>query len=704
MQGKQHIDNGRRLLDHAERLAHFGSFEWDVRTDHLVWSEEMFRIYGVDPLDFTGRLTSFLDRLHPDDREHVQAEMGRAIAEGGAFGSRERIVRPDGEVRWLATSGSVITGVDGLPTRVVGVCHDITEQVHAHEQVDRGRHRLEALLSTSSDAVMVIDPSGELLYAGGAVEQLLGRSVDELLGFAIVQYIHPEDRERVHAAIIASAQPASDGITVEWRMQQPSGTYRWLESTATNLVHDPAVGGIVANCHDISERKQRAPNAPRQDLYDVVTGLPNRALLTDRLERAVARHANKSAGLAVVIVDIDQQAWASAGLDERLHAEVIRDIGERLRGRLRRADLLASVRPTVFAAICDPVDAKAARKLAQELSDVARVATTTRGRLVHAEVRVGVALAAPGDRVTAEEMLREAELAVYQAKERAGAAIQVFGSADRIRIRELQETERRLRTAIDNGHVHPHYQPIVELKDGRISGFEALARWAEPDAPVRMPKEFIEVAEESGLIVPLGAAVLAQACRDAARWNRTRGALPELQMTVNLSGRQLLSPSFVDVLAKAITDAEMPSHLITLEITESVLLTDHAGAEDAVLALKDVGVRIAVDDFGTGYSSLAYLRRYPIDVLKIDRTFVDGMLTSRRDRAIVRWIIDLANECGLTTIAEGVEQEEQAAALLELGCRHAQGFLWSPPMPAFAFEDVSGAVRPGSGPGRTSVA
>lgn len=704
MQGKHQTDDERHLLDQAERLAHFGSFEWDPRTDHLVWSEEMFRIYGVDPLDFTGRLTAFLDRVHPDDREQVQTEIAEAIAAGASFGSRERIIRPDGELRWLATSGSVITDASGMPTRVVGVCHDVTEQVHAREQADRGRRRLEALLSTSSEAVLVIDPSGELLYAGGAMNELLDHEREELLGFAIVQHLHPEDRERVHAAVIAASQPASDAVTVEWRMQQRDGSYRWLESTAVNLVNDPAIGGIVANCRDITERKQREANEIQRKLYDAVTGLPNRKLLTDRLERAVAQHAQRPAGFAVLIVDIDVQSWVSAGFDERHHPEALRDIGERLRGRLRHADMLASVRPSMFAAICDPVGPDAARKLAREVADVARVATTARGRLISTDVRVGVAFASPGDRVTAEEMLREAELAVYQARERAGAAIQVFGSADRIRIRELQDTERRLRVAIDGGHVIPHYQPIMDLRSGEIAGFEALARWAEPDAPVRMPKEFIEVAEDSGLIVPLGAAVLAEACRDAARWNGARDCASPLQMTVNLSVRQLLSPSFVDVLTRALADADLSPRLLTLEITESVLLTDHAGAEDAVRALKDIGVHIAVDDFGTGYSSLAYLRRYPIDALKIDRSFVNGLLANRRDRAIVRWINELAHECGLTTIVEGVESEEQAAALLDLGCQHAQGFLWSPPMPAFAFDSVSGADGCGPDSGRTSVA
>ena len=417
----------------------------------------------------------------------------------------------------------------------------------------------------------------------------------------------------------------------------------------------------------------------RQALHDPLTELPNRALLSDRLEQALSRTRRTQRRVGVLFLDLDRFKLVN---DTRGHLGgdgLLKVVADRLRSAVRPGDTVARFGGDEFVVICEEVrDAAEATALADRLRETLAAPIDLDGGQLFVTASVGVAVSQRGD--SAERLLRDADGAMYRAKERGRARTELFDETIRTKAQNRLSTELALRQALERHELSLVYQPILSIADNRVTGVEALLRWARPDGIITGPAEFIPVAEETGLVVPIGTWVFTEACRQLATWRRTVRNLPPLTLSVNLSTRQLLEPELLPVLSATLTREGIEASALVVEITESVLMEDVTYFIEVLAALKSLGVRLAVDDFGTGYSSLEYLKRFPIDALKIDRTFVDGLPEDSHDSAIVTAIIAMARALGLAVVAEGVETAEQLATLRALGCNMGQGYHWSKPL------------------------
>jgi diguanylate cyclase (GGDEF)-like protein len=428
-------------------------------------------------------------------------------------------------------------------------------------------------------------------------------------------------------------------------------------------------------------RQSAESRVRHQALHDPLTGLPNRSLLLDRLNHWATRAGRDRSTAAVLFVDLDNFKVINDALGHDQGDRLLCAVADRLLAELRPSDTIARVGGDEFVVFCEDVPSEHdALAMVDRLVRALGAPFELAGQEQHATASVGIALGDGSSRP--EVLIRNADAAMYRAKERGRARYELFDDEMRRRSVSWLETESELRRALSSGELRNVYQPIVSPPGGSIVGFEALVRWHHPERGVVSPADFIPIAEQSGLIVPLGRAVLEQACAEAVRWNAGREGREPLRVAVNFSPRQLSHPRAVESVAEALGGAGLAPELLCVEITESALVDDAPATLGTLQRLKELGVTLALDDFGTGYSSLTYVRRFPIDALKIDRSFIDGIVDSTEDEAIVTAVLSMGRALGVHVVAEGVETEEQAARLRTLGCELAQGYLFSRPLSA----------------------
>ena len=519
----------------------------------------------------------------------------------------------------------------------------------------------------------LVAPSGDILALHGPVEaDVEAMGATDAVSGPLPPGVH---RLELHAGtlLLWTSQYAPFFGPEEFAMTQSLGAFADI---------------VMDRCALAEQQLMAEATLTYQATHDELTGLPNRVLLEDRVSQALARSRRAETMVAVMFLDVDRFKVINDSLGHSVGDELLKAVAQRLQVILRPEDTVARFGGDEFVIVTenwigDETPTLLAARIAAGLARPVRIG----GADVVATVSIGVAVA--GADYDAGSLLRDADAAMYQAKAHGGDRCVLFDSAMRQAANQRLETENALRRALDRGELHVHYQPIVELASRRLVGVEALVRWQKDDDTVVLPKDFIPVAEETGLIIHVGATVLREACRQVARWQAEIPGLEHLSLSVNLSARELLNPDLVEQVREAVDSAGLdPTHLC-LEITESVLLDDTESCARSLQALNALGLRVAVDDFGTGYSSLTYLKRLTVDMLKIDQSFVAGLEigTSTRDRAIVAGVVDLANAFALTTVAEGVETAEQVAQLSALGCGLAQGYYFCRPLaPAEAAE------------------
>ena len=545
--------------------------------------------------------------------------------------------------------------------------------------------RFEALVQNVSDVIALHAADGRLLYLSPSAGRLLGYEGDagELVGFTVDEYVHPDDLPLLATTFAAWATDEGVGDAVEYRVRSNDGQWRIFESIGVNLLHDPAVAGVVVTTRDVTERRRVEEQLEHRALHDPLTELPNRALFRDRLSQATARTERTASSAAVFFIDVDRFKTINDSLGHQVGDEVLVAVGHLLAAAVRPGDTVARLGGDEFAVCCEDVDDEdAALLLADRLQRVLRLPFRIAGRELFVTVSIGIALSPPGRAADPDALLRQADTALYRAKERGRDRFELFDHAAREAGVDHFELENSLRRALDRNELTVHFQPEIRVEDGAVVGVEALVRWEHPEHGLLPPAAFIPLAEETGLIVPIGAWVLRHACREVVTWNTGVAAGRPLLLSVNLSARQLAQPDLVDVVAAALADTGLPPELLCLEITESVLMSDSNATVQTLEELKELGVQLAVDDFGTGYSSLLYLKRFPVDILKVDRSFVDGLGRDPEDSTIVAAVVRLAHSLGLQAIAEGVETPEQLAALRPVACDWAQGYHWARPLPA----------------------
>jgi diguanylate cyclase (GGDEF)-like protein/PAS domain S-box-containing protein len=553
----------------------------------------------------------------------------------------------------------------------------LTEEVHRR----RGEARFGSLVRHASDLITVIGPDGRISYQSPSIERLLGYSPQDVTGRPFAELVHASDDGRVRRTLADGAMAASDHPqVVQCLLVHRDGVPQQFEINYTNLLDDEHVGGIVLNCRDISERKAFEEQLTHQAFHDPVTGLANRALFAERVRHAIARSRRERRSVAVVFLDLDDFKTINDSLGHAAGDEVLTEVAKRLATSVRASDTAARFGGDEFALLLEDIDS------VEEAADTAeRVleAIAMPMRIAHKELSlrcsIGISVVSQDAPGGAEELIRDADAAMYRAKRDGKGSYRMFEPEMHEGVLARLELRTDLQRAIATEQLELHYQPVVRLDDGSIAGVEALLRWRHPERGVIAPNQFIPLAEETGLIVPIGRWVLREGCRQA---RRMRDALPPdaaPTMSINLSVKQLQHSDVIADVGDAIREAGIDPSALTLEITETVLMADTDLAVARLSELKALGVQLALDDFGTGYSSLSYLSRFPVDILKMDRSFLGAGATPEMSE-LASAVLALGTTLNLRVVAEGIELPEQWRSLRELGCPFGQGFLFARPM------------------------
>lgn len=537
------------------------------------------------------------------------------------------------------------------------------------------------LLDLAHDAILVWDiHSGAIRFWNRGAEELYGWPRQDVLGKtpqAVLQTKFPRPLAEINAQLIQAQRWEG-----ELEHTRRDGTRLILSSRWALQVDDNGQPASVLGINsDITSRKQIEAELAHQAKHDALTGLPNRILFRERLETSLAHADRNRRRLAVLFLDLDNFKVINDSLGHQAGDAVLVDVGQRLRSCLRANDTVARFGGDEFTVLIDDVESDAEAELvADRMLEALRKPIRVGDRDVFVTASMGLALST-ARQSQPEMLLRNADIALYQSKSNGKARRSVFDARLKKAAMERLELETDLRQALDFDQFEVHYQPILSLTDGRVVEVEALVRWRRPGFGLTYPTTFIPVAEETGLIVPIGRWVLQQACAQAAVWNAQ--VSDRLVMSVNLSARQFSDPGLVGDVERALRESGLAASALKLEITESAAVEDVQATLEKLQALKALGVQLAIDDFGTGYSWLRYLKHFPVDALKIDRSFVQGMASDAQDAAIVHSVVALAKTLNLSVIGEGIENEAQAVHLRALGCDRGQGFLFARPQPAY---------------------
>ncbi|MCU0269692.1 MAG: PAS domain S-box protein [Acidimicrobiales bacterium] len=621
-----------------------------------------------------GRLDhEHLVQVHPDDRAAVRATLG--ARDGVPRSIQYRVVSRDGTIRWISGRGTATLDEHGRVTGYAGSLEDVTALVQAQEQ----SNRLAGIVESTSDLVAIVDwTSGRFAYLNLAARETFGLLERDVSAVAFTDLLTDRSRTEV-ATVIEPVLLRGGSWSGELEMHAADGgtIHVWQTLTAETEADGSSLR-VSAVGRDVTERRRLEGELAFQATHDPLTLLPNRALLLDHLELGLARAQRDDAYVALLFLDLDRFKQVNDSLGHDAGDELLRQVATRLAAALRPTDTVARIGGDEFVVLCEAVqDEHHALAAAQRVAAVVSSEPyPVRGELLPVTASIGIALS--GGAAHPEAILRDADAAMYRAKDLGRARLELFDEAMRVRSEQRLAFAEELAEAIESDQLVLHYQPTIDLRTGRVTAVEALVRWGHPARGLLPPYEFIELAEDTGLIVGLGLWVLSSACCEAQRWHDELGdEAPRVH--VNLSARQLAASNLPRLVEGVLEATGLEPGRLCLEITESVLMEDAASTIDTLWRLKRIGLTLAIDDFGTGYSSLSYLRRFPVDVLKVDRSFVDGLGPDPEDSAIVAAVVTLARTLELDAVAEGVETIEQLELLRELGCDGAQGFLFARP-------------------------
>jgi diguanylate cyclase (GGDEF)-like protein/PAS domain S-box-containing protein len=544
-----------------------------------------------------------------------------------------------------------------------------------------------SLVQNSSDVLTVVDAAGIVRYQSPAMTRVFGHDPAMLVGTPISYLLRPTDAARLDELLAQARQTPRATYTMEFAVWHREGRWCDTETTITSLVDDRDIRGLVLNTRDISERKRLEDALTHQAFHDTLTGLANRALFQDRVGHAL-RHANSHSTIAVLFLDLDGFKGVNDTQGHAVGDVLLGLVAERLKHCIRPSDTVARLGGDEFAVLVeDPQGMRAAVWVAERI-----VATLGQPFLLDGrELSIGVSVGIAGNSTGAETedvLLRNADVAMYRAKAKREGGWVRFESGMRDALVEKLELENDLKLALSRGQLAVYYQPTVELARGLVVGAEALLRWHHPTRGLIGPDGFIRLAEESGLITAIGEHVLREACKAGARWQVWAPTGQHFHVAVNISARQV-SPALVDTVRAALADSGLPPGALVLEVTENILVERTEEILGLLHQLKALGVRLAIDDFGTGYSSLSYLSRFPVDILKIDRSFVEAVAIEGSEQGeLARTILHLGQSMHLSTVAEGIETQAQYAALRAMGCDYGQGYLFARALPPAGLDEL----------------
>ncbi len=541
-----------------------------------------------------------------------------------------------------------------------------------------------SLVTRSTDLVLVFGAGG-CRYASDSVTRMLGRAEEDVGGGGIFGFVHPDDQAQVRAAAV-HGEPHE----LVFRLANRFGEWRHVEAHVTDLRDDRRIRGVVLNARDVTERVRLEEELMRQAFHDGLTGLANRALFRDRLDQALARSERSKEPFAVLLVDLDGFKQVNDSLGHDAGDQLLEEVARRFDDVVRGNDTLARLGGDEFAVLVDGASEQQARMVGSRLLASLQDPIAVAGRDLVLAASIGVVVH-PGGHASSEDLIRHADVAMYAAKEAGRGRVEVFRLDMARELGELLGMEHELRRGLLRGEFSLHYQPEIDVESRRIVGVEALLRWSSPTRGAVSPAQFIPIAEMTGVIVPLGEFALHEACQQAARWRREGLVEDDFVTWVNVSVKQLVAGGVVASVERALAASGLEPAALGLEVTETTIAVDGAPGERAraeLRALHERGIKIAIDDFGTGFSSLGHLRQFPVDVLKVDRSFAQGAGHDARDAAITCNLASLAHALGIVAVAEGIESNEQLAAVRDLGCDVVQGFLFTKPLPPERLRDM----------------
>jgi diguanylate cyclase (GGDEF)-like protein/PAS domain S-box-containing protein len=649
-------------------------------------SEGCLKLTGYAPDDFLANSVISCEELtHPDDRRRVRQEVYAALRANERYSLEYRIVCRDGAVRWVWERGIGVRDAQGAPIALEGYIVDITQRKQAEQALHEAERRYRSIFENAVEGIFQSTPDKGYLAVNPALARIYGydspqQMIETLRDIERQLYVDPHRR----GEFLRRMAEHDSVINFESQVYQRNGSIIWISENA-RVVRGPGneilfyEGTVV----DITERKFHEAQIRHQATHDALTGLPNRNLLQDRLQQAMLNAQRHGDIAAVAFIDLDQFKFINDSLGHEVGDELLKTVGTRLRSCMRAHDTVARLGGDEFVVVLSGYQSsEAISDTMRRLVAVVSEPWDADGLTLHVTCSVGIAVY-PNDAQDAQTLLRHADSAMYKAKELGRNNFQYFSADMNLNATERLDMLNSLRRAVANNEFLLHFQPKVRLASDQVVGAEALLRWEHPVRGMVSPADFIPLAEESGVIVDIGAWVLRAACAQCLAWQQA--GYPALPISVNLSPKQLARDDLVDVVADTLRDTGLAPGCLELEITESSVMRDVDKSLATLLRLKELGVKISIDDFGTGYSSLNYLKRFPVDTLKIDRSFVSDIATNADDAAIVKAVISLAHILNLSVVAEGVECEEQHRFLMENGCDEVQGYHFGRPMPPHEF-------------------
>jgi len=678
------LQHNQDLLNEAQRLGRLGSWELNPATGVLKWSDEIFRIFELDPARFRPSYENFLSVIHPDDRDAVNRAYTQSLVDRQPYDVTHRLLLAGGRIKWVREHCTSEFDASGKPLRSVGAVQDITEQKLAEDAL-----RIAATTFDTHEAILITDANANIIRVNRAFTEITGYEPEEVLG--------------KNPRILSSGRQGKDFYGEMWQQLLTDGTWsgeiwdrrknghvypKWMTITAVKNDQGQTTE-YVAIFSDITARKEAEEEIHNLAFYDALTGLPNRRLLLDRFRLALSVSARSQHYGALLFLDMDKFKVLNDTLGHDHGDLLLIEVARRLQACVREADTVARLGGDEFVVLVEEVstDAEDALQKIAVVAEKIRVALMEpyqiRKHEHHSSTSIGVCLYR-GSSEPVEVLLKNADMAMYQAKDSGRNMVRFFDPAMQHAVETRAALEADLRRAIPNGELHLYYQVQMD-GDHRPLGAEALVRWNHPKRGLVSPAQFIPIAEESSLILDIGNWVLDAACRQLVEWRRNERTR-SLELAVNVSAQQFRKQDFVETVAAVVRKHQVEPARLKLELTESVVLSDVADVVSKMHALKALGFKLSLDDFGTGYSSLSYLKKLPLDQIKIDQSFVRDIATDPNDAVMVQTIIDMARNFRLNVIAEGVESVAQLDFLRRNGCMAYQGYFFSKPLPVGEFE------------------
>ena len=682
------------MLGEAEHLAHLGHWRWYIGSGKLWWSEEIYRIRGLDPRKVDPDFAMTVSTYHPDDQPYVEKFVRHAATTHESVEFEARVVRPDGQIRHVRVKGQYSPPAPDAGESVFGIFQDITAQKESEAALRRSERQYRRLMEAVPHGIKEIALDGTITYANQAHHEMLGYLPGGLVGKKVFDII-ADAPQRAEAEMRFRRLVMGERPSISFTTRYLTADGRAIDVQVDAVIsrnEGGAINGVISVTTDITERVQSEKRLRYLAFYDPLTGLGNRVLLTEQLADQF-RYAGEHRKVAVALFNVDGFKIINDVLGHDAGDSVLREFGTRLAAAFGGSEGVARLAADEFAAvITGDGNREALRHQLEEVKQSLEAPLQLPASRLDLRVSVGAAMA-PQDGDTAEALLRNADNALLEVKRQDPGALRFYNSDMKALAEEYLTLRGKLRRATTEGEIYLEYQPQVELIGGKVAGLEALARWRTADGTLISPTKFIPIAEQSGEILMLGSWLLEAACRQAVSWQNLGISL--MPLTVNVSPRQFLQDDMVETVRAIIDRTGLDPNLLQLELTETALMTDSPGILQRMDDLADIGVGFSLDDFGTGYSSLSYLNRFPIRIIKVDKSFIAGIPDDPRQAAIVNAVIAMGHELGIKVVAEGVEAARQGEFLREAGCDLAQGFFYSHPLGADACADI---LRVGSVP------